>query len=104
MTRYRLRPAVSEWEGDNLWIAALPHGQIIWIGGVGALVLQVLSEPGGESSSADPQGLPLTDIVQILGMRIQDLPVHADRLILEFLEQLECAGIIAIDDRAEDAP
>ena len=43
MTRYRLRPLVSDWDGEDLWVGALPHGPITRIQGVGALVLDLLA-------------------------------------------------------------
>ena len=60
MTRYRLRPLVSDWDGEDLWVGALPHGPITRIQGVGALVLELLAETPDRAASpaelADPPG------------------------------------------------
>ncbi|MEE1650113.1 hypothetical protein V1260_04850 [Brachybacterium sp. J144] len=43
MTRFRRPPMVSEWDGHDLWLGALPDGPILRLGGAGALAIELMT-------------------------------------------------------------
>lgn len=89
MTRYRLRPVVSDWDGEDLWVGALPHGPISRIQGVGALVLDLLaSDPGNAPTPAD--------LADRLREDLDDVPEDAETDIAAFLAGLETGGILEV--------
>lgn len=95
MTRYRLRPVVSDWDGEDLWVGALPHGPILRVQGIGVLVLDLLaSDPGNAPTPAD-----LADRVR---EELDDVPEDAETDIAAFLAGLETGGIL--DVVRDDAP
>lgn len=87
MIRYRLGPIVREWEGEDLWVGALPSGPISWVGGVGALVLDVLAEEADGARSAK-------EIGSALRRDISGMPAEAHQTIAEFLNGLVASGIV----------
>lgn len=87
MIRYRLKPIVREWDGEDLWVGALPDGPIGWVGGVGALVLDVLAEEAEGARSA-------MEIDSVLRQEIPGMPEDAHRTIAEFLDGLVVSGFV----------
>ena len=90
MTRYRLGSIVSEWDGEDLWIGALPAGPISWVGGVGALVLELLGEDASRARSA-------MEIDKMLRQEIPDMPEQAHDTIADFLDGLAASGLVEIE-------
>lgn len=91
MTRYRLRPLVSDWDGENLWVGALPHGPITRIQGVGALVLELLAGAPGRAASP-------AELTARLRQEVEDVPEDAERIITGFLAELDMSGILETID------
>ena len=87
MTRYRLRPVVSDWDGEDLWVGALPHGPILRVQGIGALVLDLLSLDPGDAWSA-------ADLVARLRAELTEVPEDAEDALAAFLAGLETGGIL----------
>ncbi|MBE9403418.1 PqqD family peptide modification chaperone [Brachybacterium muris] len=87
MTRYRLRPLVSDWDGEDLWVGALPHGPINRIQGVGALVLELLADAPGRTASP-------TELAARLRQEVEDVPEDAEQIITVFLAELDMGGIL----------
>ena len=85
MTRYRLRPLVSEWDGEDLWAGALPHGPITRIQGVGALVLELLADAPGRAASP-------AELTARLRQEVEDVPEDAEQIITGFLEHVRGRG------------
>ena len=91
MTRYRLRPLVSDWDGEDLWVGALPHGPITRIQGVGALVLELLAGAPGRAASP-------AELTARLRQEVEDVPEDAERIITGFLAELDMSGILETID------
>ncbi|MFL0457477.1 PqqD family peptide modification chaperone [Brachybacterium paraconglomeratum] len=91
MTRYRLRPLVSDWDGEDLWVGALPHGPITRIQGVGALVLELLADDPGRAASP-------AELTARLRQEVEDVPEDAERIITGFLAELDMSGILETID------
>ncbi|MGN7212986.1 PqqD family protein [Brachybacterium paraconglomeratum] len=87
MTRYRLRPLVSDWDGEDLWVGALPHGPITRIQGVGALVLELLAETPDRAASP-------AELADRLRQEVEDVPEDAEQIITRFLAELDTGGIL----------
>ena len=87
MTRYRLRPLVSDWDGADLWVGALPHGPITRIQGAGALVLELLAEAPDRAASP-------AELADRLRQEVEDVPADAERIITDFLAELDTGGIL----------
>lgn len=107
MIRYRLRPTVSEWDGGEMWAAALPDGPITWIGGVGAIALDMLmvdsppciTESQTAEDPAGVQGRTLHEIVMALREEIPRMPDDAEDVLAGFFDGLRASGIV---ERVED--
>lgn len=91
MTRYRLRPLVSDWDGEDLWVGALPHGPITRIQGVGALVLDLLADDPGRAASP-------AELTVLLRQEVEDVPEDAEQIITGFLAELDMSGILETID------
>ena len=91
MTRYRLRPLVSDWDGEDLWVGALPHGPITRIQGVGALVLELLADAPGRAASP-------AELTARLRREVRDVPEDAEQIITGFLAELDMSGILETID------
>ncbi|MCT2296114.1 PqqD family protein [Brachybacterium muris] len=91
MTRYRLRPLVSDWDGEDLWVGALPHGPINRIQGVGALVLELLAETPDRAASP-------AELADRLRQEVEDVPEDAEQIITGFLAELDMSGILETID------
>lgn len=87
MTRYRLRPLVSDWDGEDLWVGALPHGPITRIQGVGTLVLELLAGAPERSATA-------AELTARLRQEVEDVPEDAEQIITGFLAELDTGGIL----------
>ena len=86
MTRYRLRPLVSDWDGEDLWVGALPHGPITRIQGVGALVLELLAEMPDRAASP-------AELADRLRQEVDGVPADAEQIITSFLAVIHTGGI-----------
>lgn len=91
MTRYRLRPLVSDWDGEDLWVGTLPHGPITRIQGVGALALELLAETPDRAASP-------AELADRLRQEVEDVPEDAEQIITSFLAELDTGGILETID------
>nr|WP_276545054.1 PqqD family peptide modification chaperone [Brachybacterium muris] len=82
-----MRPLVSDWDGEDLWVGALPHGPINRIQGVGALVLELLADAPGRAASP-------TELADRLRQEVEDVPEDAEQIITSFLAELDTGGIL----------
>lgn len=95
MTRYRLRPLVSDWDGEALWVGPLPHGPITRIEGVGALVLDLLADEPDLAPTAAELAARLRGV-------LNDVPADAETTLAAFLAELDAGGIL--EGLGEDSP
>ena len=87
MTRYRLRPLVSDWDGEDLWVGALPHGPITRIQGVGALVLELMA-------AGEQEDWSVAELVARLRELVEAVPEGAEEVVDGFLAELAEGGIL----------
>lgn len=95
MIRYRLRPIVTESDGDMIWAAALPCGPIMGVGGGGALLLDLLA-----SCSSD--GADVSELFSKAQDAVSGVPADGEELVREFLTNLVEGGVVEVVRRAEE--
>lgn len=76
------------------WVAGLPHGPIMMMEGIGALVLQVI-ETVDEPITA-------TQVTALLREYVEDMPADAQATIEVFLADLVECGILSVGAAASN--
>lgn len=85
--RYRLGRVARETAPDGVvWVAAIPHGPISALDGVGPLVLDVLDEADGP--------LGADEVTAVLLEHLEGMPDGAGELVAGFLAQLAELGVV----------
>lgn len=94
MSRCRLVPVV--WEQDpasaDMWVAPVPDGPLVRIGGIGTVVFELLLDDGGVGLEAD-------EIAETIRRLDPSAPIDAEKQIRRFLAELTAHGIAEEVDR-----
>lgn len=87
--RYQVSTIAHHTADASEWVAALPHGPITELTGIGPLILAIVQDAEAPMSAAD--------VTADLRELVPDAPEDAEAVVAAFLQDLAQLGVLTIE-------